>query len=131
MNPIIKLLILIHTGRLAGISLLTAQVLPNEDGILMVNGISLPGDYPIPEVTVNMNPDTLPLYCFYEGSESNFILILDNEGAPFYYRRMNQKCYDFKLQENGLITMSIDNGYGGGSFIALDSSMSLADTPRF
>ncbi len=55
-----------------------------------------------------------------------FLLILDNEGEPVFFKRMTKgrPTLDFKKQPNGLLTY----GEWGGIFYALDSSYNIVKT---
>ncbi len=55
-----------------------------------------------------------------------FLLILDNEGEPVFFRNMTQgrPALDFKKQPNGLLTY----GEWGGIFYAMDSSYNIVKT---
>jgi len=57
----------------------------------------LPSDFPALSVTVRENDvSSKPLYVNLNGSDSNFIAILDNNGVPFFYQRDDQVVLDFK-----------------------------------
>lgn len=58
-----------------------------------------------------------------------FLLILDNNAEPVFYREMNkgQPALDFKKQPNGLLTYGL---WGSGEFYGLDNSYNIVKTYR-
>ncbi|HVP39400.1 MAG TPA: aryl-sulfate sulfotransferase [Candidatus Saccharimonadales bacterium] len=54
-----------------------------------------------------------------------YLLVLDDAGAPVFYRQMPGPCFDFKLQPNGLLTYYDATR---GMFMALDSSYAVVDS---
>ncbi len=82
---------------------------------IMENGVSVPGDFPFVEVTVNDNPDSGWVFLSnYSGTP--YMMMLENSGAPYFYKKMKSNVRDFKVQPNGLIT------YYEGGFKEMDSS---------
>jgi hypothetical protein len=75
-----------------------------EESMIMSNGVSVPSDFPEVVITVNNNPS--PGYLFLE--HGGFTMMLDNKGAPVWYRRGGGR--DFKVQKNGMITWTQFNG---------------------
>jgi Arylsulfotransferase (ASST)/Secretion system C-terminal sorting domain len=62
-------------------------------------------------------------------SFSKFIIISDNNGNPFYYKRVPYISDDFKLQPNGLMTYCVgDSNANNRKFFALDSNFDLTDS---
>lgn len=100
---------------------------PNADGVVVLNGVSVPSDFPYIDITVNDNPDPSYIFANYEG-EKYFNLILDNSGAPVFYWIVPDSRRDFKVQETGVITMTVRSGFGGGGFIAVDNTFTVVDT---
>jgi len=98
--------------------------------MIMENGVSVPGDFPHVNVTVNDHPDSGFVFLNNWGPP-NYIMIFENSGAPFWYYRSKDwdRRRDFKVQPNGWLTMLIRGGYGkpekdqvsNWGFIALDS----------
>jgi hypothetical protein len=60
-------------------------------------------------------PDYVPAY----------LIIMDNYGMPVFYRRSNERCLDFKLNKNGLLTYF---NHTKRKFYALDSSYTPVDS---
>ena len=89
---------------------------------------SLPPDFPTITSTVYQPTASGSLFlCSFSffGPNNPYLLILDNSGAPLFYRRMPNSCYDFKVQPNGLLTY-YDQTHG--KFFAMDASMSEIDS---
>lgn len=77
--------------------------------VIMGNGVSVPGDFP--HVLITANHDPADGYIFIEYNQSpQYALILDNWGAPVWYRR-GKTAHDFKVQKNGMITETQYKGY--------------------
>ncbi len=79
------------------------------------NGVSVPGDFPTVVITVNSNPS--PGYLFLEtgvSAAAKYTMILDNNGLPIWYRR--GRMWDFKIQNNGMITWCLAHGAGFPSY---------------
>ena len=90
-----------------------------EDGIsaaaadgpmIMPNGVSVPSDFPHVDIFVNDNPAPGYIFIDYSGSPTNYAMILDNSGAPVWYKR-GSTARDFKVQKNGIITWTNFVGY--------------------
>ena len=68
--------------------------------------ISLPLDFPNRTVTTNVCPD--PGYIFlgnlYGDNVSKYIMILDNNGYPIYYKKMPSHGLNFTKHPNGLLS---------------------------
>ncbi len=70
--------------------------------VIMPNGVSVPGDFPHVNITKCRNPGDGYIFIGYDG-QPPYALILDNSGAPVWYRR-GTFTEDFKVQKNGMIT---------------------------
>ncbi|MHC4657244.1 MAG: aryl-sulfate sulfotransferase, partial [Planctomycetota bacterium] len=81
-----------------------------EGPIIMPNGVSVPSDYPHVNVTINNNPAPGYIFLDYRGSPTRYAMILENSGAPVWYRR-GTRARDFKVQKNGIITWTNFQGY--------------------
>lgn len=89
----------------------------------------LPSDYPHYSVT-STNPSDgfifLGNFTWFTGVITQpYMLILDNSGNPFFYKKLQGNCLDLKLQPNGMITY-----YDGLSkkFYGLDTTFSIVDS---
>ncbi len=71
-------------------------------------GDTLPTDFPNISVTDSVAPS--PGYLFLTNfslttdHSTNYLMILDNEGEPVYYKKLDTAAYDFKKQPNGNLT---------------------------
>ena len=77
---------------------------------VMPNGVSVPSDFPHVNVTINNNPAPGYIFLDYRGSPTQYAMILENSGAPVWYRR-GTRARDFKVQKNGIITWTNFFGY--------------------
>ena len=77
--------------------------------LIMSNGVSVPGDFPHVYVSRNHNPADGYLFLEYS-QEPQYALILNNDGAPVWYRR-GEAAIDFRVQPNGMITEAQYQGY--------------------
>ena len=77
--------------------------------VVMSNGVSVPSDFPHLYVTQNRHPGAGYLFLNYP-SDTHYALIVDNTGAPVWYRR-GKGAQDFKVQKNGMITETQFTGY--------------------
>jgi len=78
-----------------------AEALPGLP-MIMSNGVSVPGDFPHVRITQCRHPGDGYVFIGYD-KEPPYALILDNSGAPVWYRR-GTFTEDFKVHQNGLIT---------------------------
>ena len=81
-----------------------------DEPMIMPNGVSVPSDFPHVDITVNNNPAPGHIFIDYSGSPTNYAMILDNSGAPVWYKR-GSTARDFKVQKNGIITWTNFSGY--------------------
>lgn len=61
----------------------------------------------------------------YEDTDSNYIAIFDMYGVPVFYKLLNEKVRNFKLQSNGVLTYISGNP---AKVYMLDSSCNYIDT---
>lgn len=92
---------------------------------MVINGVSVPIDFPI--FTPTINDATAPGYIFLDTEEGPpYILIFENDGTPIFYRRLKQRVVGFKPYSSGLLTMRAWEGIDG--FVVLDSNYRRIDT---
>jgi len=77
--------------------------------LIMDNGVSVPSDFPHVRITKNRYPADGHIFIPYNQG-TPYTLILDNDGAPVWYRR-GSSVDDFKVQKNGMITETKFRGY--------------------
>jgi len=119
---------------LAIISLILLTILPvricAQDGNTpptVVNGISIPGNFP--EFTSTINEVTAPGHIFITNSEgSPYLMILNNGGTPFFYRELDEPSLDFRVQSNGMLSRWIGGDVRG--YMVMDSNYQTVDTFR-
>lgn len=93
-------------------------------GQIMSNGVSVPSDFPEVNITVNDHPSPDYLFVDYHTTKLDYMMILDNDGAPVWYRR-GMRAQDFKVQKNGWITYFVGPEFTGDEeyrFIAYDAN---------
>ncbi len=98
------------------------------DRIQQVSGDTLPFDFPYIKTTIF--DSTAPGMTFlsnlaFNGPFVPYLLIIDNSGAPVFYRKMKGACADFKVQPNGLLTYYDSDD---SAFFAMDSSYTIVDS---
>lgn len=89
---------------------------------------SLPSDMPRVTVLTNINPSNGKIFISpmrVIGNYSPYIQIVNNDGSYFFYRKMSNNAYDFKLQPTGLLTYA---DYIKKKFYGLDSNYNLVDS---
>ena len=91
---------------------------------IMENGVSVPGDFPFVEVTVNEDPAPGRIFLNNYGGPP-YMMILENSGAPYFYNKTEDRQRDFKVQPNGMLTY---RHIPTGSFQGLDSTYTVVKT---
>lgn len=86
---------------------------------------SLPSDFPKFRITVRDNPDSDYIFIGTTSAINPYIMILDNNGNPVYYKRTRSGTYDFKVQPNGWLTYY---DMKSSFYYAMDSSYNLVDS---
>ncbi len=85
--------------------------------IQMPNGVSVPSELPLINITVNNNPCPLPIFIDNRGGGGKcYDIIFDNNGSPLWYQKMPDERRDMKVQTNGVLTMmarNVVNHYNG------------------
>ena len=96
-----------------------------DDEPLFVNNVVVPSDFPVFEPSIL--DETAPGYLFlanYEGAP--YIMILENNGTPRFYQKVEDISIDFKLQPSGVLTRHVSGDIRG--FISVDSNYNVVDT---
>ena len=101
-------------------------------------GDTLPPDFP--EITINTINNPSPGNIFVANvrfgttnTDGFFLMIVDNNGTVVKYKRMEPIAgFDFKVQQNGLLTYSevfqFFQGYSFGQFKIMDTSLTVLDS---
>jgi len=124
-------------NEIEGININKSRFNPSTEGLRKINKteLDLPADFP--QLSIPVQANLSPGYIFISNiSNADFItdpqnqivhylMILYNNGRPFYYKKMNKFCLDFKLQQNGLLTY-YDSDYF--RFYAMDSQFQVVDS---
>ncbi len=74
---------------------------------IMPNGVSVPSDFPHIEVTTQKETAEGYLFLNHWREQNPYNIIFNNDGSPVWYARQQNgdRRWNFKVQENGLITM--------------------------
>jgi len=88
--------------------------------MIMPNGVSVPSNFPLIDITINDNPDSGYIFLDNRTSGSNsYNVIFDNTGSPIWYLQTDDERRDMKVQQNDVLTMLARTG--GYRFIGLDT----------
>ncbi|MBN1479514.1 T9SS C-terminal target domain-containing protein [candidate division KSB1 bacterium] len=90
--------------------------------LVLQNGVSIPSDFPKIKITIKDQPADGYIFLNNWGGQP-YNMILDNQGYPIWYLRTPDRRRDFKVQDNGDLSMLVrqDYPYGPG-FISLDNT---------
>ncbi|MBN2104038.1 aryl-sulfate sulfotransferase [bacterium] len=92
---------------------------------VVLNGVSVPADYPFINITVNENPDAGHIFFTTAWMPPHYSMILDNSGAPVWYRKFEDAHVDFKVQPDGRLTMT---DLRNDQYIAMDQTYTVVDS---
>jgi len=93
----------------------------------VMNGISIPGNFP--DFSPAINEETAPGSIFLTNSRgAPYLMILENDGTPYFYRQLDEPSLDFKLQSNGMLTRWIGGNVEG--YEVMDQNFQNVDTLR-
>jgi hypothetical protein len=92
----------------------------------VINGVSVPADFP--EINIDTFDTTADgrLFLANDVGGRPYIMILENDGTPYFYQRLSENSRDFKLQPTGTLTRV--KRYGTDGFIEIDSNFVNIDT---
>jgi len=100
------------------------QIEPHQT-MAVINGVSVPSDFP--RIDVEILEESASGRLFLNNMDGvPYIIILENDGTPYFYKRMEGRSWDFKVQPTGTITHRIDGNLN--CFIELDSTFTAIDT---
>lgn len=79
----------------------------------VINGVAIPKDLPILHPFINSD-NTAPgrLFFSFMQDSSPYITILENDGTPYFYRRVERRTRDFKLQPTGHLSRMVTPASG-------------------
>ncbi|GJQ64171.1 MAG: hypothetical protein SCALA702_32240 [Melioribacteraceae bacterium] len=96
--------------------------------VRIINGVSVPYDFPVFEPTI-INEGIAPGKLFLTTwGGSSYIMILENDGTPYFYQRVGDMQHDFKIQPTGILTRRYTEPVW--AFVGMDSSCTITDTFR-
>ena len=96
---------------------------------IMPNGVSVPGDFPFVNVLTNTNPAPGYIFIVNRDTEPKYNMILENDGSPIWYMKTPDNRRDFKVQDNGNLSMLVRSGYPFGTgYIELDHTYAVIDS---
>lgn len=94
---------------------------------MVINGISLPGNFP--QFSTTINEETSPGKIFITNSEgAPYLMILENDGTPYFYQQLDKTSLDFKVQSNGMLSRWIGGEVRG--YMVIDQHFQNVDTLR-
>jgi len=93
--------------------------------VQVINGVSIPSDFPLPEIFISENPHNDKIF-LNTWHSAPYIMIMNNQGIPLFYKKMTGRAYDFKVQPTGILTHFIRDPLW--AFIAMDTNYTVIDT---
>ncbi len=92
----------------------------------IINGVAVPSDFPVFTPAINL-PGQAPGKIFLNNwGGAPYIMILNPDGSPYAFKKVEERARDFKVQPNGMLTRRIiSNLY---AFVGMDSSLTITDT---
>ncbi|MBP1654941.1 MAG: hypothetical protein H6Q28_1497, partial [Bacteroidetes bacterium] len=106
-------------------ALKTADAIETTDSVL--NGVAVPSDYPHVRVDANVEPEDGLIFLTNREAGTPYIMILDHQTTPRFYKKVPYSGRDFKVQPTGLLTYGVSSL---GEYYAMDSSYAVIDTFR-
>ncbi|MBN1782057.1 aryl-sulfate sulfotransferase [bacterium] len=101
----------------------TTALNPNEDGVVVLNGVSVPSYFPGIHVLVDDgHSGEGAFFCNTWGEKAYFNIIMDNQGAPLWYMETPFECKNVLPQGNRLLTVRSTSGTLEEAYTGLDSS---------
>ena len=108
------------------VPLKTVRTTPNRT-TSVINGVAVPSDFP--PISISILEETAPGKLFLAtAGGSPYIMILENDGTPYFYQRLSGFSRDFKVQPTGTLTR-LERGEIAG-YVEMDSSFRIIDTLR-
>lgn len=85
----------------------SAPQLTAMDSVRVVNGVSLPSDFPEIRITQNGATDEGFIFATTYDLRMNYWMILHNDGTPYFYQRQlgNSRLWDFTVQSDSILTL--------------------------
>jgi hypothetical protein len=90
-------------------------------------GDTLPPGMPVVTLVASNQPDPGVVFLApFSSPQRGNLMIVDNAAQPLFYRRLHDFAFDWKVQQNGLLTYFS----GSSAFYALDSTYAVVDSFR-
>ncbi len=103
-----------------------APPIPTAGEPQLLNGVAVPSDFPLFRASV-LKSAVADGRLFLNNWQGNpYILILENDGTPYFYQRVAERSRDFKVQPNGMLTRRKRAGLH--AFVGMDSSYNVVAT---
>ncbi|MBN1550648.1 aryl-sulfate sulfotransferase [bacterium] len=100
----------------------------------VLNGVSVPSNFPRMQVLMNNNPAGGYLFVTHGwGTQNSYYMILDNTGAPVWYYYYNGWLMplNLDLQKNGEITLNAPlPGAPAGGYVSMDNTYTVTHSYR-
>ena len=94
---------------------------------MVINGISLPGNFPQFSTTINEETASGKIF-FTNSKDAPYLMILENDGTPYFYQQLDEPSLDFKVQFNGMLSRWIGGDVRG--YMVIDQHFQNVDTLR-
>ncbi len=108
---------------------LQTESITQSTAMVQSNGVSIPGNLPRIDITINDNPDSGYIFMNNWDETNPFNIIFDNNGEAVWYMRTQDRRRDFKVQDNGIMTMLVRYGYPfGQGYIGFDTTYTVVDS---
>ncbi|MBN1781919.1 aryl-sulfate sulfotransferase [bacterium] len=105
---------------------------------ILSNGVAVPGDFPV--IQTQQYGETAPGRIFFsctffdDNSRGNYLVICNNDGTPYFYRRYprypttDKGTADFRVQDDGLLSFHQYVQVESGVFYVMDEHFTEIDT---
>lgn len=105
---------------------ISADINKDESGnVRIINGVSVPSDFP--EINITTNTGGADEGRIFFGLRNNYIIILEDDGTPYFYQKSKDFLMDFKVLPNGLLSKTVDDGENH-FFITMNNNFEVVDT---
>jgi len=99
----------------------TLKAMAQSGEVTVLNGVSVPGDFPFIDVSILKKTAPGKIFIANRGG-TPYMMILENDGTPYFYKRLPLSTFDFKLQPTGTLTMWHSDYH---TWIELDSNFNV------
>ena len=83
----------------------STSIITTSNSVRVINGVSVPGDFP--DIRVQQNGETADGSIFVTTFDlrPNYVMILQNDGTPLYYRESYSRLWDMTVQEGDILSV--------------------------